>query len=185
MKNYYYREYHQQEAGISAFFFPKRRNASAYGQDTYIELLDNITDPATATIRIGMSDWTAARLNVVNKLGELLDQGARVEVIIKSKADEQIQQGLVALGKRGAFIKIYNLTYDNQAKINIHAKFMLITGAWKGVQSNIIVTGSHNLTGNALRNNNEVALLLKDHDQFFNTYTAAFNEMKKLPGLLR
>lgn len=185
MKNYYYREYHQQEAGISAFFFPKRRNASAYGQDTYIELLDNITDPATAIIRIGMSDWTAARLNVVNKLGELLDQGARVEVIIKSKADEQIQQGLEALGERGAFVKIYNLTYDNQAKINIHAKFMLITGEWKGVQSNIIVTGCHNLTGNALRNNNEVALLLKDHDQFFNTYTAAFNEMKKLPGLLR
>ncbi|GGK62610.1 phosphatidylserine/phosphatidylglycerophosphate/cardiolipin synthase family protein [Rufibacter glacialis] len=185
MKNFEYREFEDPAAGISALFFPKRKSGKNYGADSIIEILNQITDPSSALIRIGMSDWTAARLNVITKLEELLNKGATVEVIAKSKADDEILAGLENLKRKGAYVKIYNLTASNQLKINIHAKFMLIKGVWKGEQTNLVVTGTHNYTGNTVYYNNEVILLLKNNPQFFDAYMAYYNEMKKLPGLVR
>jgi phosphatidylserine/phosphatidylglycerophosphate/cardiolipin synthase-like enzyme len=185
MKDFYYKEYDDPATGLTACFFPKRRNGVAYGGDNIIEILDGITEPSTALIRIGMSDWVASRINIVQKLDELLAQGATIEVIAKSKADQEILDGLENLRIKGAYVKIYNLTYSNQVKINIHSKFMLISGKWKGEQCNLLVTGSHNFTTNALRYNNEALLILKNHNGFFSTYMKVYDDMKKLPGLVK
>ncbi len=185
MKDYYYKEYDNPVTGLTACFFPKRRDGATYGADNIIEILDAITEPATALIRIGMSDWVASRINIVQKLDELLAQGATIEVIVKSKADQEILDGLENLRIKGAYVKIYNLTYSNQVKINIHSKFMLIRGEWKGEQCDLLVTGSHNFTTNALRYNNEALLILKNHNDFFSTYMKVYDDMKKLPGLVK
>jgi phosphatidylserine/phosphatidylglycerophosphate/cardiolipin synthase-like enzyme len=185
MKDFYYKEYDDPATGVTACFFPKRRNGVAYGGDNIIEILDAITEPSTALIRIGMSDWVASRINVVQKLDELLAQGATIEVIAKSKADQEILDGLENLRIKGAYVKIYNLTYSNQVKINIHSKFMLIRGKWKGEQCDLLVTGSYNFTTNALRYNNEALLILKNHNDFFSTYMKVYDDMKKLPGLVK
>lgn len=178
MKDFYYREYNNDAEGITAFFFPKRRNGASYGDDTIIEILNNITDPATATIRVGMSDWVVSRINVANKLSDLLTAGARVEVVVKNKIDDEVQAVLRSMQARGAFIKIYDIS-----KTNIHSKFLLIEGKYKGEQCNIIATGSHNYTTNALRNNNETLLMLKNYTGLYNSYISYYNEMKKLPGI--
>lgn len=185
MKDYYYKEYDNPVTGLTACFFPKRRDGATYGADNIIEILDAITEPTTALIRIGMSDWVASRINIVQKLDELLAQGATIEVIVKSKADQEILDGLENLRIKGAYVKIYNLTYSNQVKINIHSKFMLIRGEWKGEQCDLLVTGSHNFTTNALRYNNEALLILKNHNDFFSTYMKVYDDMKKLPGLVK
>ena len=185
MKDYYYKEYDNPVTGLTACFFPKRRDGATYGADNIIEILDAITEPATALIRIGMSDWVASRINIVQKLDELLAQGATIEVIVKSKADQEILDGLENLRIKGAYVKIYNLTYSNQVKINIHSKFMLIRGEWKGEQCDLLVTGSHNFTTNGLRYNNEALLILKNHNDFFSTYMKVYDDMKKLPGLVK
>lgn len=185
MKDYYYKEYDNPVTGLTACFFPRRRDGATYGADNIIEILDAITEPATALIRIGMSDWVASRINIVQKLDELLAQGATIEVIVKSKADQEILDGLENLRIKGAYVKIYNLTYSNQVKINIHSKFMLIRGEWKGEQCDLLVTGSHNFTTNALRYNNEALLILKNHNDFFSTYMKVYDDMKKLPGLVK
>ena len=185
MKDYYYKEYDNPVTGLTACFFPKRRDGATYGADIIIEILDAITEPTTALIRIGMSDWVASRINIVQKLDELLAQGATIEVIVKSKADQEILDGLENLRIKGAYVKIYNLTYSNQVKINIHSKFMLIRGEWKGEQCDLLVTGSHNFTTNALRYNNEALLILKNHNDFFSTYMKVYDDMKKLPGLVK
>lgn len=177
MKDFYYKEYNSDADGITAFFFPKRRNGVSYGDDTIIEILNNITEPSTATIRVGMSDWVVSRINVANKLSELVTAGARVEVVVKDKIDAEIQAVLRDMQSRGAFIKIYNIS-----RTNIHSKFLLIEGKYKGQQSTIVATGSHNYTTNALRNNNETLLMLRNSSLYAN-YVSYYNEMKKLPGI--
>ncbi|WP_316816316.1 phospholipase D-like domain-containing protein [Pedobacter nyackensis] len=178
MKNFDYREYNGTSDGIIGFFFPKRKGGVSYGNDTMIEILDNITDLPNATIQVGMSDWVVSRINVANKLSELLSKGAKVEVVVKNKIDAEVQTVLRDMKTRGATIKIYNIS-----QTNIHSKFMLINGKYKGEQCKIVATGSHNYTTNALRNNNEVLLLLKNYDSIFNTYQAYYSAMKKLPGI--
>ncbi|TPE41052.1 phospholipase D-like domain-containing protein [Pontibacter mangrovi] len=182
MKNFSYREFHDEAAGVSAYFLPKRQNGEAYGEDAVIELLDRITDPATATVRIGMSDWTATRINVVEKLGELHEQGATIELVVKSSIDADVLRGLRTLEEKGVYLKVYNMTESGQAKVNIHSKFMLIEGEWEGEQAQVLVTGSHNFTLNALRNNNETILLLKN-SALYNDYIAYYTALKAAPGL--
>ncbi|MFC5284416.1 phospholipase D-like domain-containing protein [Pedobacter alpinus] len=175
MKNYSYQQFIDEKNGLEAQFYPKRKNGVALGDDSVIELLDGITEPSTATVRVGMSDWTVSRLNVVNKLQDLANKGAKVEVIAKSKADAGILAGLENLRKSGAFVKVYNIS-----QTNIHSKFFMIEGKWKGVQAKVLATGSHNLTGNALRNNNEVLLILKNYNTLYDSYVNYYDEMKKL-----
>lgn len=182
MKDFYYREYEDAAQGLSAFFFPKRRGGAYYGDDTIMEILNDITDPASATIQVGMSDWVASRKNVLDKLTQLHEQGARVEIVAKSSVDAEILAGLQRLRQQGAFVKIYNMTLSGQPKINIHAKFMLIQGSWRGAASTLVVTGSHNFTTNALRSNNEAMLMLKNH-ALFADYQAFYARLKALPGL--
>lgn len=178
MKDYYYKEYNDASTGINAYFLPKRRNGTAYGEDSIIEFLNNITIPATTTIKIGMSDWTNSRLNVVDKLKELQIQGATIELVVKDKIDASVLDGLKALQQNGAYLKVYNTS-----KANIHAKFILIEGNWQGTSnSKILITGSHNFTNNALRNNNETMLLLKNHTLFTN-YSTYFENLKTVPGI--
>ncbi|MER2996537.1 phospholipase D-like domain-containing protein [Pontibacter populi] len=177
MKNYNYTEYTDAAKGINGYFMPKRRNGTAYGDDTIIEFLNSIQDPASATIKIGMSDWTNSRLNIVEKLAELQAQGATIEVVVKNKIDDNIMTGLRQLQQKGAYLKVYDIS-----KANIHSKFILIEGNWLGKNAKVLITGSHNFTNNALRNNNEVMVLLKDHALFAN-YTTYFENLKTVPGI--
>lgn len=175
MKNFTYQVFTNPANDLTVQFYPKRKNGVNYTGDTIIELLDGITDPATATVRVGMSDWTVSRLNVVQKLQELRSKGAKVEVIAKSKADEQILTGLDQLSKSGGFVNIYQIN-----KTNIHSKFFIIEGKYNGKDAKIVATGSHNLTGNALYNNNETLMILHNYNAIYDSYVNYFNELKKL-----
>ncbi|HEY4651119.1 MAG TPA: phospholipase D-like domain-containing protein [Pontibacter sp.] len=177
MKDYYYKEYEDATAGIVAYFMPKRRNGTSYGDDTIIGFLSSIQDPASATIKIGMSDWTKTRLNIVQKLSELQAQGAKIELVVKDKIDPEIMTGVRELQQNGATVKVFATSRNN-----IHAKFILIEGNWQGAPAKVLITGSHNFTQNALRNNNETMLLLKNH-KLFADYSAYFESLKAVPGI--
>ncbi|MGV3764477.1 MAG: phospholipase D-like domain-containing protein [Chitinophagaceae bacterium] len=181
MNQFYYDEFHEPGIGLTAFFLPKRRNGTAYGDDTIIEILNKITTPATATIRIGMSDWVKSRINVAEKLLDLRKKGAKVELVVKSSIDMEVQQVLKELMNAGGTVKMYNMTQPGQ-KVNIHAKFMLIEGSWSGGNAKVLVTGSHNFTTNALRNNNEI-LLQWVNAPLYDNYVQYFNELKTIPGI--
>lgn len=182
MKDFEYREYHDPATGIEAHFLPKRKNGVAYGGDTIVELFDEIENPATATVRVGMSDWTSTRMNIVQKLGELRAQGARVEVIVKSSIAEDILLALRELEQQGAYLKVYNMTSSSQTKVNIHSKFILIDGDLKGKRTKLLLTGSHNFTQNALRNNNEVMIKFWD-SPLYQKYETTFAQLKNIPGI--
>src|SRR5690606_21905584 len=121
MKHFEYREYINASSGIYAYFLPKRKNNDFYGEDTIIEILNDITEPSKTTIRVGMSGWTNTRLNIAEHLDMLLDQGAKVQIVTKEGLEAEIEKKLGEMKAKGADIKVFS-----DSKINIHSKFMLI-----------------------------------------------------------
>lgn len=173
MVNYSYSEFSDPNKGLEAYFLPKRRNGEFYGDDSIIEILEDITDPSSTTIRIGMSLWTDTRTNIVEKLSELMDRGAKVEVIVKPSVGDNVFKGLQELEQKGAYLKAYTYT-------NIHSKFMLIDGEWRGEEAQVIITGSQNYTGNALRYNNEIILVI-NNSPMYDVYDEAYKKLKEVP----
>ncbi|MFB6456231.1 phosphatidylserine/phosphatidylglycerophosphate/cardiolipin synthase family protein [Chitinophaga sp. Hz27] len=162
MKNYQYKEYNDDVAGIRACFLPMRKNGAFTGDDFIIDILNDITDPANTTVRVGMSDWVNSRLNVAQKLHELLKKGAKIELVVKNKIDDSIIDEIAQMEKEGAYVKMLNLEDKSRPRQNIHSKFMMIDGEYQHQRVRMVVTGSHNFTQNALQNNCETELLLRD-----------------------
>jgi phosphatidylserine/phosphatidylglycerophosphate/cardiolipin synthase-like enzyme len=175
MAGYTYTEYVDVAAGIKACFLPRRGSSQP---DNIIDILNSISNLSTATIKVGMSDWVVSRLNVAQKLTQLSAAGARVEVVVKNKIDPEIQTELAKLKNTGGLLKMYNLVNDDDPTVNIHAKFMVIEGTVNGVaNTQMVVTGSHNFTTNALRYNNEILMVLTN-SPLFSAYATYFDNIK-------
>jgi hypothetical protein len=131
MINYTFSKYIDLKDGIWAYFYPKRKDGKYYGPDTIINILDGITDPSSTTIQIEMPFWTNCRIDIVKKLSDLMDQGAKIEVVVRSNVDSDVHAGLVELADRGAFVKMYNYSDDpgiDVKRIRLHSKVMMIRG---------------------------------------------------------
>ncbi|WP_461790519.1 phospholipase D-like domain-containing protein [Pedobacter sp.] len=175
MAGYTYTEYTDAAAGIKACFLPRRGTSQP---DNIIDILNSISNVSTAKIRVGMSDWVVSRLNVAQKLTQLSAAGARVEVVVKNKIDPEIQTELAKLNNTGGYLKMYNLVNDDDPTVNIHAKFMVIEGTINGAaNTQMVVTGSHNFTTNALRYNNEILMVLTN-SPLFSAYATYFDNIK-------
>lgn len=176
MVNIPFTEYDNQRNATHAYFFPKLKDGNYFGQDPVVEILDSITHPQTATIRILMLSWTGGRLDIVKKLQQLLTQGAKVEIIVSSDNDkvENMLQPLIA---GGASVRLFEIQ-KGIAKAP-HSKYLLIEGEWKNERATILATGSENYTGPALKSNNETLLRLKN-SPLYPSYLDNFNRIKNL-----
>lgn len=187
MVNYTFRKYNAlKEDGIMAFFYPKRKNGKYYGPDPIVRILDQITDPSSTTIQVEMAFWTHGRIDIVNKLSDLLDQGANLEIVVRSNVT--VHDELVDLAERGAYVKMYDYSHvPGVIRVDIHSKVMMIRGEWRGHKTKLVIAGSENYTGNALTHNNENNILLSSyhfkHPKIFKAYEENFNEIKTLPGV--
>ncbi|MGY5851157.1 phospholipase D-like domain-containing protein [Salegentibacter sp. F14] len=176
MENYEYREFHDEAQGVHAYFYP-RRNGGEIGSDNVIDLLDEIDDLGNAIIKIGMSGWSASRSSIIDKLQELEAAGAKIQIVTKSNIASSIQDRLATFAKRD---NVDIFIFDMSQRANIHSKFMLIEGAWKGTDSKFVWTGSQNFTNNAYKYNNETSLILED-PQVYDQYNDYFESLKEFP----
>lgn len=181
MSDFEYVEYNDPDNNLIAWFHPKRKDGSFFEGDNIVELLDQITEPSTTSIKIGMSEWTDTRLVILEKLNQLYDEGAQVEIITKSSIGTGVLEGLNTFSDKGAKILVYNMESSGR-RINIHSKIMLISGEWNGEKSEMIITGTQNFTRNALQNNNEITLILKNHE-LYDLYEEYFDELTSLPAV--
>lgn len=182
MEKFEYFEYLDSSNEVMVTFYPKRKNGETYGEDSVIEILDQITDPSSTTIKIAMSDWSDSRSYIIDELIRLSDSGATIEVITKSGKGPAVMQGLQVLEDHGAFVKVFNMGSTGPAKINIHTKIMLVDGVLAGNQQKFVMTGTQNFTLNALWNNNETSLFLMDSN-LIEEYEDFLKELKELPGI--
>ncbi len=182
MENFEYFEYMDNSGEIMVSFYPKRKNGETYGEDSVIEILNQITNPSSTTIKVAMSDWSDSRSYIIDKLIQLLDSGATIEVITKSGKGPAVMQGLQMLEDHGAFVKVFNMANSGPSKINIHTKILLVDGILEGKPQKFVMTGTQNFTLNALWNNNETSLFLMNSD-LIEEYEDFLNELKELPSI--
>ncbi|GEM_PF-2556468 len=176
--NFNFNSYDLPSINTKLEFFPRIVGGIYDGKDNIVDHLNAITDVANAKIRIAMSDWSDSRPAIVNKLIELRNLGATIEVFAKDAAGTQTKAKLNQLSQLGAVVRIFNLESGGDAKFNIHAKMMLIEGAWQGqTNSKVIITGSHNYTDGALKTNNEVLVTLVN-SSLYAQYNSYFNAIK-------
>ena len=123
-----------------------------------------------------MSDWVDSRVRTAEKLVELQEKGVKVEVVAKNKADAKVLLELEKLKAAGGKVTILDM--DGKGH-NIHSKFILIEGVWRGKKQSVLINGTHNFTTNALQNNNEVILMFKN-DPLFGEYQNYFNKLQTL-----
>ncbi|MFI6161792.1 phosphatidylserine/phosphatidylglycerophosphate/cardiolipin synthase family protein [Micromonospora haikouensis] len=150
-----------------SYFFP--RAGTTQDTDTIYNMLnENVTcegNTSTGTetgrtiIRIGM--WHFSRNPIATKLRELADQKCWVEVVY-TETDTDVRNILSGHDR----IKLYQITGD----YIVHSKYMLIEGTYDGQRdTKWAVTGSHNYSNAALRENDEALLRIQSatiHDQY-------------------
>ncbi|MGY3517532.1 phospholipase D-like domain-containing protein [Micromonospora sp. PTRAS2] len=150
-----------------SYFFP--RAGTTQDTDTIYNMLnENVTcegNTSTGTetgrtiIRIGM--WHFSRNPIATKLHELADQKCWVEVVY-TETDTDVRNILSGHDR----IKLYQITGD----YIVHSKYMLIEGTYDGQRdTKWAVTGSHNYSNAALRENDEALLRIQSatiHDQY-------------------
>lgn len=151
---------------VTVQLYPRRINSAWDGVDSYIEFLNKISDYSNSSVTIGMSDWVASRVNVAEKLTALRKLGVKVTVVAKNKMDPEIDAELDKLKTAGGDVVILDMDKGH----NIHSKILMIEGTYDGVPNQkILVNGTHNMTTNALKNNNELSLVFKN-DNLFDVY---------------
>jgi len=170
LESYNYFDMQNADKNIKAFFLPKRRDEEEYGNDIIIKILDEIREPKNTRIKLAHGKWKKERDEVIDKLKDLVKDGAQVEIVTNHDLDEDVRD---ELNKTKASIKYLD------SKTNLHTKFFLIDGEFKNGNRKIVYTGSHNLTERSLRDNFEVLVEVIDQ-QIYREYLAYFNQIMEL-----
>ncbi|GAB3816823.1 phospholipase D-like domain-containing protein [Micromonospora zhanjiangensis] len=169
--NDYYRT--TSSGNAKSYFFP--RAGSTQDTDTIYNMLDeNVTcegNTSTGTetgrtiIRIAM--WYFSRNPIASKLRELADRKCWVEVVY-TDTDADVLRILSGHSR----IKLYRISGD----YIVHSKYLLIEGTYAGQKdTKWVMTGSHNYSNAALRENDEALLRVQSaaiHDQYRSNFWA-------------
>ncbi len=158
------------------YFFP--RAGSDESTDTIYNMLnENITcegntsvgtaDTHRTIIRIGM--WYFSRDDIARKLRQLADQKCWIDVIY-TVIDDGSKGHLINHSR----IALYQFPENAGNPYVIHSKYMAIEGTYAGEKdTKWVMTGSHNYTTSALRENDETLLRIKSN-AIFDQYRANF-----------
>ncbi len=154
-------------SGVEAYFFPKKE-----GSDPIIDILDEIDCSENGKINIAIAYfYDYGRDTIASKLSDLSDSGCDVKVItgIEWGDGSYLSPGFnVIENLKGSLLKAENA---------IHCKFMLVDAKMNGLRKKIVVTGSHNYTFSALRQNDETFIRM-ENDRIYNDYLNFWTRIK-------
>jgi phosphatidylserine/phosphatidylglycerophosphate/cardiolipin synthase-like enzyme len=169
--NDYYRSANAGNA--KTYFFP--RAGSDESSDTIYNMLnENVTcegnssvgtETGRTIIRIAM--WYFSRDDIARKLRQLADQKCWIEVVHTT----------LDAGSRGHLAGHDRIVlYQIAGTYEVHSKYMLIEGTYAGKKdTKWVMTGSHNYSTAALRENDETLLRIESgpiHDQYRSNFWA-------------
>jgi len=158
---------------VKAYYFP--RAGSNESTDTiYNMLTDNVTCEGNAStgtqtgrtiIRIAM--WYFSRDDIARRLRALADQKCWIEVVYTT-----LDAGSAGYLSGHDRIVLYQIS----GNYIVHSKYMLIEGTYAGQKdTKWVMTGSHNYTNAALRENDEALIRIQSasiHDQYRSNFWA-------------
>ena len=151
------------DARTRAHFFPQAEG------DTIVDILDRVQCSEGGQIHLAMARFTWPRRAVARKLAELRTGGCRVAAVLREGFSGQRIRDILGAGG------VELLVFPAGAVHGVHSKYLLIDapveGALPGLQPGLqpgvqpvqmVVTGSHNYTGPALRRHDELVLEIAD-----------------------
>lgn len=155
--------------------------------DTHLKALENVTCTENGIVRFLYPIWTEFRSEIVDRLEELVEEGCTVEAII----DEDASTVGPLLERAGVDVLEYpRYTHgegSNPDQItNVHSKTMLIESDFtvgdETERRRLVYTGSQNLSGPGLANNEEVLLEIENdsvYHQFVNDWKRVHDQGKR------
>ncbi|GAA2998410.1 phospholipase D-like domain-containing protein [Actinokineospora diospyrosa] len=145
----------------SLYTFPRResgRNPGNATNDPIVSILRGTT--CSGGTRIDLANFRIQRAAVVDELKAASKRGCQVRIVTgaKSGAPHDAGEPMVALVALARALPVHMCSID-KGGIPMHEKFMIVR---RGTQSTLY-TGSQNLTYQALRQNDENILALRNH----------------------
>ncbi|WP_068471570.1 phospholipase D-like domain-containing protein [Saccharicrinis aurantiacus] len=145
---------------LSVQFYPKRSKGKNHKGDCLIDIMDQIDLDNEGELLVNMSAWTGTRKSIFSKLKEIAASDIELTVITKSSNSKVVLEQLALVEQAGANVII--LDYYGTPKQNTHMKVLTFKGAINNKPACFVVSGTHNITNNALRYNNETLLYFTD-----------------------
>ncbi|MEQ0565561.1 phospholipase D-like domain-containing protein [Amycolatopsis sp. NEAU-NG30] len=131
-----------------------------FATDTWAQLLKWITKyEAGCSLNVVQANIADSRTPVVTELARIAKLGCKVRIVY----DEMGTAALAALkGKANITLKRFSVPV-NDRRITVHSKYMLYTGHYNETGNrSIVFTGSHNISGAALRDNDEILIKVEN-----------------------
>ena len=146
---------------VRTYFYPRASG------DTVLSVLNNVVCTGNAHLRLAMSLFTDARAPVAVRLAEKVTEGCTVEALLKDSSTTPGSTVLSTLVAGGVDVSLF---VESSTLSTIHSKYLLVdsdydTGSGP-IPRQLVFTGSHNYTGNALRNNDEQLMRVDDPTVF-------------------
>jgi phosphatidylserine/phosphatidylglycerophosphate/cardiolipin synthase-like enzyme len=156
--------------GAEVFFFPRNiANGTTGALDPVVQSLQSIDPAAGGTIHVAMAFWTSPRRAIADWLVTLHRNGCTVRAVVD--ADDTTAPVVNILTAGGIEVQRFP---------QLHSKYLLIDAAWNGSRRKLVLTGSHNYTGPALRENDETMLRLQNPD-LYDAYLADWHRIRSHP----
>jgi hypothetical protein len=138
----------------------KGGTSEEFATDTWAQLLKYVTKyEAGCSLNVVQANIADSRTPVVTELVRIAKLGCKVRIVY----DDLGTAALAALkGKANVTLKRFTTT-ANDREITVHSKYMLYTGNYsdKGGRA-LVFTGSHNVSGAALRDNDEILIKVEN-----------------------
>ncbi|WP_206786240.1 phospholipase D-like domain-containing protein [Amycolatopsis sp. MtRt-6] len=131
-----------------------------FATDTWAQLLKYITKyEAGCSLNVVQANIADSRTPVVTELARIAKLGCKVRIVY----DDMGTAALAALkGKANVTLKKFSTTV-NDREITVHSKYMLYTGNYsEKAGRQLVFTGSHNISGAALRDNDEILIKVEN-----------------------
>lgn len=152
-----------------------------------VDDIDCSTSTSTDVIRVAMWGMRAARPEIVDALGDKLDDGCNVQVAGGEHQDmlpDLVARGIPVYsmdpgGCRQSWFGVGSGVNSECADGSIHSKYILVQGQSRksGTFVRYVYTGSHNWTNGALKKNDEILLRIDDATTY-EGFVADFNAIK-------
>ena len=150
-----HRESAQGSGPVRVYFFPRETG------DTVVDILDRVICDDGGQIHVAMAYFTGPRGAIARRLAARVEDGCDVAVIVRQR---QSGAGIRRLLQEGG-VNLW--VFSEDADHTVHSKYMLINAPMSDsplgpLPVQVVVTGSHNYTGPALRRHDETLFEIAD-----------------------
>lgn len=157
--------YHKSpDSQVTSYLSPRADSAGGdseeFATDTWAQLLKWITKyESGCALDVVQANIADSRTPVVTELARIAKLGCQVRIVYGTMEPDALAK---LKGKANVTLKRFSTTVNGR-EISVHSKYMLYRGHYnETAHRSIVFTGSHNVSGAALRDNDEILIKVEN-----------------------